>query len=100
MSKSATTNEPIHAGEILSDEFLIPLGLSANKFAKHINVPPNRISSIIGGRLGLSGDTALRLSKALGTTPEFWMNIQAHYELELAKDEARDDLKSIHKYAA
>lgn len=100
MSKSATTIKPIHPGEILANEYLEPLGLSANKFAKHIKVPANRISSIINGQRGISGDTALRLSIAFRTSPEFWMNMQTHYELEVAKDAARDELKNIDQYAA
>ena len=100
MSKSVTIIDPIHPGEILESEFLEPLGLSANRFAKHIHVPSNRISSIINGQRGITGDTALRLSKAFKTTPEFWMNLQSHYDLEIAKDTARDELKRIQHYAA
>lgn len=100
MSKSATTIKPVHPGEILLEEYLVPLGLSANKFAKHINVPANRVSSIINGSRGVSGDTALRFAKALDTTPEFWMNIQAQYDLETAKDEGRGAHDSIAKVAA
>ena len=105
MSKSATTTEksrktahktgrghiaPIHPGEILYAEFLEPLDLSANALAKHIHVPGNRISAIVKGDRGITGDTALRLAAALGTTPEFWMNLQKSYELELARDAASD----------
>jgi addiction module HigA family antidote len=100
MSKSVTIIDPIHPGEILESEFLEPLDLSANKFAKHIHVPANRISAIIKGQRGITGDTALRLSKAFKTTPEFWMNLQSHYDLEIAKDTARDELKRIQQYAA
>ncbi|MEJ2176689.1 MAG: HigA family addiction module antitoxin [Gammaproteobacteria bacterium] len=100
MSKSVTIIDPIHPVEVLESEFLEPLGLSANKFAKHIHVPANRISSIINGQRGITGDTALRLSKAFKTTPEFWMNLQSHYDLEIAKETARDELKRIQQYAA
>lgn len=100
MSKSVTTIKPVHPGEILLAEYLVPLNLSANKFAKHINVPPNRISSIINGQRGITGDTALRLSRAFKTTPEYWMNMQSHYDLEIAKDNLRDELKNIQNYAA
>ena len=100
MSKSVTIINPIHPGEVLESEFLEPLGLSANKFAKHIQVPANRISSIINDQRGITGDTALRLSKAFKTTPEFWMNLQSHYDLEIAKDTARDELERIQQYAA
>lgn len=91
MSKSATTIEPIAPGEILAQEFLEPMKMSARALAQHIDVPANRITEIIKGRRGVSGDTALRLSKALGTTPEFWINLQAHYDLE----QARDDLGEL-----
>ncbi len=99
MSKSATIIKPVHPGEILVNEYLEPLGLSANKFAKHINVPANRISGIINGQRGISGDTALRLSIAFRTSPEFWMNLQAHYDLELARDRAHKELRNIQQYA-
>ncbi len=99
MSKSVTTIKPVHPGEILANEYLDPLGLSSNRFAKHIHVPANRISGIINGQRGISGDTALRLSVAFRTSPEFWMNLQAHYDLELAKDRAREELENIQQYA-
>ena len=89
MSKSATTIEmlaPVHPGEILAEEFLKPLGLSANALAAKIGVPGNRVSMIVAGRRGVSGDTALRLAAAFGTTAEFWMNLQGQYELEVARD--------------
>lgn len=86
MSKSVTTIKPIHPGEILYQEFLEPMGLNANKLAKHIEVPANRVTAIINGQRGITGDTALRLSSAFGTTPDFWLNLQSHYELECAKD--------------
>lgn len=100
MSKSATTIKPVHPGEILSREYLVPFGLSASRFAKHINVPPDRVSSIVNGSRGVTGDTALRFAKALDTTPEFWMNIQTHYDLEAAKDKGRGELDSIAKLSA
>lgn len=78
---------PIHPGEILKEEFLVPLGLSANKLAKAIGVPANRVSEIINGDRGITGDTALRFAAAFGTTPEFWMNLQSQYQLELAEME-------------
>ena len=86
MSKFVTTTKPIHPGEVLSQDFMLPLNISANKLAKHIQVPPNRITSIINGQRGITGDTALRLSRAFGTTHYFWLNLQSHYELECAKD--------------
>jgi len=76
---------PVHPGEILREEFLKPLGLSANKTAERIGVPANRITSIIKGKRAVSADTAIRLARLLSTTPEFWLNLQSHYELECAK---------------
>lgn len=84
---------PIHPGEILQEEFLEPLGLSQRAFARSIDVPPNRVNEIIRGRRNITGDTALRFSLALGTSPEMWLRLQARYELEKAQDEARPDLK-------
>ncbi len=84
---------PIHPGEILKEEFLDPLGLSQRAFAKKLDVPPNRINDIVRGRRSITGDTALRFSLALGTSPEMWLRLQARYELEKAQDEAEADLK-------
>jgi antitoxin HigA-1 len=81
---------PVHPGEILKEEFMRPLGLSANGLARAVRVPPNRISAIVNGERSLTADTALRLAKAFGTTPEFWLNLQKQYELECARDEATD----------
>lgn len=84
---------PIHPGEILKEEFLDPLGLSQRAFARSIDVPPNRVNEIIRGQRSITGDTALRFSLALGTSPEMWLRLQARYELEKAQDEAGPDLK-------
>ena len=81
---------PVHPGEILKEEFMVPLGLSANGLARAVRVPPNRISAIVNGERGLTADTALRLSKAFGTTAEFWLNLQKQYELDCARDGATD----------
>ena len=100
MSKSAITIDPIHPGEILLEEFLKPLGMSANKLAQHIEVPTNRVTSIINGQRGITGDTALRFSKAFGTTAEFWINLQGHYELENAKLNSSVRFGRLREYAA
>lgn len=86
MSKLQTTIEPTHVGEVLKEEFMVPHNLSANALGKHLGVPPNRISQLVKGSRGMTADTAIRLSKAFGTTTEFWMNLQNHYEIESAKD--------------
>lgn len=75
---------PIHPGEILHEEMEV-LGLSARALAKYLDTPPNRISGILKGVRGLSADTALRLARYFGTTPEFWMNLQSAYDLRLAQ---------------
>ncbi|WP_316978343.1 HigA family addiction module antitoxin [Shumkonia mesophila] len=85
MAKKKTATPPIHPGEILKEEFLIPHGLNANRLAVAIGVAPNRITGILNGRRAISGETAILLARAFGTTPEFWINLQAHYDLELAR---------------
>ena len=80
----------VHPGEILKEEFMRPLSLSANALARAVRVPPNRISAIVSGERGLTADTALRLSKAFGTTAEFWLNLQKQYELDCARNRATD----------
>ncbi len=80
---------PIHPGEMLREEFMVPLGLSANALALALGVSATRIGEIVNERRGISGDTAIRLGEYFRMGPEFWMNLQTHYELELARD-ARD----------
>lgn len=81
---------PIHPGEILKEEFMVPYGLSANALARVIKVPPNRVTAIVNGTRGMSADTALRLAKAFGTTPDFWLNLQKRYDLDVALDSTSD----------
>jgi len=81
---------PIHPGEVLKEEFMKPLGLSANALARAIRVPANRISAIVNAERRVTADTALRLAKALGTTPDFWLNLQKQYDLDCARNEAKD----------
>ncbi|WP_197697197.1 HigA family addiction module antitoxin [Corynebacterium cystitidis] len=90
-----TNNRMIfHPGEFLQEDFLEPLGLSQNALARAINVPPRRINEIVLGKRGISADTALRLARFFGNSPEFWMNMQKDYELESARA-AASDLDSI-----
>ncbi len=84
----------IHPGEHLADE-LNAIGISANAVAKEIRVPANRLNQIIGGKRGITGDTALRLGRWFGTGPEIWMNLQKNYELRLAEREIGPALKKI-----
>lgn len=81
----------IHPGEILKEEFLVPLGISANRLAGSLGVPANRISAIINGDRGITAETAILLGRAFLTTPEFWINLQAHYDLEVAKSTVSAD---------
>jgi addiction module HigA family antidote len=77
--------KPITPGEILLEEFLNPLGISRSKLARDINVPVRRINDIVQGKRAITPDTALRLSVYFSMSPEFWMNLQSHYDLKLAK---------------
>lgn len=86
---------PIHPGEILKEEFMVPLGLSANRLASALGVPTNRITAIVSGERGVTADTALRLAEAFGTTPEFWTNLQDHFDLQLAKRVKRPKIERI-----
>lgn len=88
-----TTGErlaPITPGDVLGKEFMAPLGLSANALARDMGVPPNRVTHILIGRRGVTADTALLLGRRFGTTPEFWMNLQAAHDLELAREKERE----------
>src|SRR6266705_870213 len=80
-----TALNPVHAGEILLEDFLRPLGISQYRLAKDIHVPLRRINEIALGRRGISADTALRLARYFRTTPQFWLNLQTHYELDAAR---------------
>ena len=75
----------IHPGEILKTEFLDELGLTAYALAKALRVPANRVTGIVNGGRAITADTALRLARYFGTSPEFWLNLQAHYDLSVAK---------------
>jgi antitoxin HigA-1 len=93
MSKSSTTTKGVatpkrvttHPGEMLSEEFLIPLGMSVNALAIALRVPATRIGAIVKGERSVTGDTALRLARFFGTSPEFWMNLQAMHDLTKAR---------------
>ena len=87
----------IHPGEHLADE-LKALGMSANTLAKELGVPTNRLTQIIAGKRGITGDTALRLGKWFGTGPDIWMNLQKNYELRIAAQELGDTLNKIPQY--
>ena len=77
--------DPIRPGEILYEEFMKPLGVSINALAREIAVPPNRISEIVSGKRAITADTALRLGKYFGVSPEIWLGLQTDYDLRVAK---------------
>ena len=85
----------IHPGEILREEFLSPLGITAYRLAKDIQVSPTRIADILNGRHGISAETALRLSRYFGNSAQFWLNLQSHYELREAQDRHREEMLTI-----
>ncbi|MDE0335730.1 MAG: HigA family addiction module antitoxin [Defluviicoccus sp.] len=76
---------PIHPGVTLREDFMEPYALSANGLARTLAIPQNRVSDIVRGRRGITADTALRLERAFGVSAAFWLNLQSHYELEVAK---------------
>lgn len=92
---------PIHPGEILLEEFLIPMEITQYRLAKDISVSARRINEIIHGKRVITSDTALRLGRYFGLSPEFWMNLQIHYELEVEKERLAGKLNNeVRVYAA
>ena len=90
----------IHPGEVLLEEFLIPLGISQNAMARAAGVPPRRINEIVLGKRGITADTAVRLAAALGTSERFWLGLQADYDLEEAHLTLGDTIGQIERIAA
>ena len=88
------SREPIHPGEHLADE-LRELGISARELARELRVPVTRVTEILRGRRGITGDTALRLGRYFQVSPDFWMNLQKLYEIDLARRQIGEDLASI-----
>ena len=88
---------PVHPGEILMEEFLKPMSISQYRLAKDISVPARRVNEIVHGQRAISADTALRLGKYFGMSPQFWTNLQSHYELEMEEDRIGAKLsKEVH----
>jgi len=79
---------PVHPGEILFEDFMKPLGITQYRLAKAMNIYPRRVNEIVHGKRAITADTALRLARFFGTSAEVWMNLQAYYDLEVARDEA------------
>ncbi len=89
---------PIHPGEILMEEFLKPIGISQYRLAKDISVPPRRINEIVHGRRSITADTALRFGRFFGMSPQFWLNLQTRYDLEVTEDSLGNRLeKEVHR---
>ena len=89
---------PIHPGEILMEEFLKPIGVSQYRLAKDISVPPRRINEIVHGRRSVTADTALRFGRFFGMSPQFWLNLQTRYDLEVTEDSLGNRLeKEVHR---
>ncbi|WP_436406486.1 HigA family addiction module antitoxin [Acidipropionibacterium jensenii] len=100
VSNSSTTAEsdliePIHPGEILMEDFIEGFGITQNKLAVSIGIPPRRINEIVHGKRGITADTAIRLARYFGTSEEFWMNLQSNYELRMERRALRDTVASI-----
>ncbi|SEA29587.1 addiction module antidote protein, HigA family [Bowdeniella nasicola] len=92
------TNEKIptiHPGEILMEDFIEGFGITQNKLAVSIGVPPRRINEIVHGKRGITADTAVRLARYFGTSAEFWMNLQSHYELRIQRAQLADEVAGI-----
>jgi addiction module HigA family antidote len=93
--------EPIHPGEILLEEFMKPMGVSINRLARDIAVPPGRVSAIVNGKRSITADTAIRLGRYFGTSPEVWTGLQSDYELRIAQRTIGPEIeKRIHRHAA
>ena len=92
---------PVHPGQVLMEEFLKPLGLSQNRLALSIGVPPRRINEIVLGKRRVTAETALRLARYFDTTPHFWIGLQADYDLDVAQDKLGDRLeREVRTHAA
>ena len=93
--------DPIHPGEILHEEFMKPLGISINRLARDIAVPPGRISAVVNGKRAITADTALRLAKYLGVSPELWLGLQSEFDLRVAKRIVGPEIdKRVHAHVA
>ena len=84
---------PVHPGEVLREEAMAPIGLSANRLAKELGIPASRVLEIVNGRRAISADTALRLGRYFDTSAQFWMNLQTRYDLDLARETNGEAIK-------
>lgn len=93
--KAKRTRQPAHPGEVLFKNYMTPSGLSANRLGEILQVPANRISDLVRGRRGITADTALRLAKHFRTNPEYWMDLQRDFEVNVARSKIGSELKQI-----
>jgi len=95
---------PVHPGEILMLDFLVPMGVTQYRLAKSIGVPARRVNEIVHGKRAITADTALRFARFFGTSPEFWLNLQSYFDLELQKDKVGEqivrDIEIFHQKVA
>lgn len=91
---------PIHPGEVLNEDFIEAFGITQHKLAVEIGIPPRRINEIVHGKRGITADTALRLGKYFGIEPQYWLNLQSRYELEVAEDAVADEIDGIRPLGA
>ncbi len=97
MPRKARRLPPVHPGEILREDLLKPLRISINRLGRDLRVPVTRVSEIVNGRRSITADTALRLARYFGTTPEFWMSLQAAYDLDAAQRASADRIvRDVH----
>jgi addiction module HigA family antidote len=92
MGKEGKAIAPVHPGETLREDFLRPLGITPSRLAIELQVPVTRVNDIVRGKRAITADTALRLARYFGTSPQFWMNLQSNYNLELAEDERGSEI--------
>ncbi len=100
MVRVPTSRTPTHPGEMLLEEFLNPMGLTQRELADAIHVPYQRINDLVNGRRGITPSTALRLAKFFGMTPDFWMNLQLHWDLYFAQKEEMNILQEIQPFVS
>ena len=101
MAKNRRRLPPVHPGEILGEDLIRPLGLSINRLARELSVPVTRMSEIVNGRRSITADTALRLARYFGSSPRFWMNLQAAYDLDVVTRASAERIeRDVHPHEA
>lgn len=94
------TLAPVHPGEVLREEFMKPMGISINALARGLNIPTSRVSQIVNAQRGISPDTAMRAAQYFGTTADFWVNLQSHYDLLVAKEQEKAIRQEVRPFIA